>query len=441
MKRSFSNRIFGGVCGGLANTTPLNAWLWRILFIVLTIASMGAAAAAYILLWWVWPLDSPIRRSTGGGLVGFLVFLLGVALIVAWFLRGRFGLTENYWIFAALLLTGIFLLKQIFTRRWQNILLGLAAFLIPLVFLLQSYEMLQGGLADIALRSWPAFLVFLGLSIVLRYRIQFGSVIAAIISVGLVAGMSYYAFNSRVDAPADNNRVTIIVPNEDDHDSVEISENVTTLSVVIRTQDTDVTISVGEDDRVLRGEFVGSNNSDVQIDYIENSPSAAIEISENFVSEFPSLEDMGRGNLTLQIPPDIAVGITFAGQRVQTLNFDLAALNLEQLNLQLDEGDAFIVLPEYQALSPSVQELNGLWTVANGALRVEVPETVGAQFFLERGVNREPNAGSTYDSDLYEVRLQPSDYILESLGFDEQAIKMRYRINVPSGRLQIESGG
>ena len=157
-----------------------------------------------------------MRRNTGSSLLGLLALLLAVALIVSWFLRDRFGLVESYWIFAVLLLTGVFFLKQIFTRRWQNILLGLVAFIVPVIFALQHYNMLQGGLADIALRSWPAILVFLGLSIALRYRIRFGNVIAVIVSVALIAGLSSYTFNSRVDSPADNNRVSITVPNEDD---------------------------------------------------------------------------------------------------------------------------------------------------------------------------------------------------------------------------------
>jgi hypothetical protein len=385
------------------------------------------------------PMDSPLRRNTGGGLLGLLALLLSLALIVAWFLRGRFGIAETYWIFAALLLTAIFFLKQIFTRRWQNILLGLVAFIVPLLFLLQNYNILQGGLADIALRSWPAILVFLGLSIVLRYRLRFGTVIAAIVTVALIAGLTSYTFNSRVDSPADSNRVTITVPNEDDNDTVEISADITTLSIVIRTEDSDVTISVGDDDsRVLRGEFVGGNNSNILIDYNEDAPSAAIQITEKLVSEFPSLEDIGRGNLTIQIPPNIAVGVTFAGRRAQTVSFDMAALNLEQLNLQVEEGNVFVLLPEYQALSPSVQELNGLWQVMNGDLRVEVPENVGARFLLEREVNSEPRGGQSYSELIYRVELEGNDYVLVAREFDAAEIKMRYRINVPSGRLQIE---
>jgi phage shock protein PspC (stress-responsive transcriptional regulator) len=441
MNRSFSNRIFGGVCGALGKATPLNAWLWRILFIILTALTMGAAAIAYILLWWILPLDSPLRRDSGSALLGLIAFLLSSALIVAWFLRDTLGLTENYWIVAALLLAGVFLLKQIFTRRWQNIVLGLVALVVPIFFLLENLGQLSGGLTDITLRSSPAILIFLGLWIALRYRVPFSSLIALIISVGLVAGMSFYAFNSRIDVPADNNRVEIAVPNQDEYDLAEISANVTTLAIDITTLDTDVTISAGDDNRVISGEFVGSRNSDIQITYNETGDIASMQLSEVSVDEFPNLEDIGRGELVLQIPPNIAVGVTFKGQRAQELTLDMAALNLELLFFEVNQGNVLVVLPEYQALSPSVQESNGHWQVMNGNLRVEVPDAVGARFLLNENLNPRPAAGQTYDDLIYRLEFEIPDLVLVSRQFESQDIKVNYRIDVPVGSLRIESGG
>jgi phage shock protein PspC (stress-responsive transcriptional regulator) len=45
-KRSKSNRIIAGVCGGLENWTGINAWVWRILMIII-----GGGFWIYILLW------------------------------------------------------------------------------------------------------------------------------------------------------------------------------------------------------------------------------------------------------------------------------------------------------------------------------------------------------------------------------------------------------
>jgi phage shock protein PspC (stress-responsive transcriptional regulator) len=45
-KRSRYNRILGGVCGGLANLTGINAWVWRILMIIIS-----GAGWLYLILW------------------------------------------------------------------------------------------------------------------------------------------------------------------------------------------------------------------------------------------------------------------------------------------------------------------------------------------------------------------------------------------------------
>ncbi|MEP6546832.1 MAG: PspC domain-containing protein [Gammaproteobacteria bacterium] len=49
-RRSRSDRWFGGVCGGLARSTSVEAWVWRLLFTVLFICA-GAGLLVYLLLW------------------------------------------------------------------------------------------------------------------------------------------------------------------------------------------------------------------------------------------------------------------------------------------------------------------------------------------------------------------------------------------------------
>ena len=49
-RRSRSDRWFGGVCGGIARATGMEAWVWRLLFTVLFICA-GAGLLLYLLLW------------------------------------------------------------------------------------------------------------------------------------------------------------------------------------------------------------------------------------------------------------------------------------------------------------------------------------------------------------------------------------------------------
>jgi|ERR1035438_3720592 phage shock protein C len=49
-RRSRTDRWFGGVCGGIARSTGMDAWVWRLLFAALFICA-GAGLLLYILLW------------------------------------------------------------------------------------------------------------------------------------------------------------------------------------------------------------------------------------------------------------------------------------------------------------------------------------------------------------------------------------------------------
>ena len=53
LRRSSTDRMLGGVCGGLAEYTGIDVVLWRVGFVAL--ALMGAGILAYILLWIVMP--------------------------------------------------------------------------------------------------------------------------------------------------------------------------------------------------------------------------------------------------------------------------------------------------------------------------------------------------------------------------------------------------
>jgi phage shock protein C len=49
-RRSRTDRWFGGVCGGIARSTGVEAWMWRLLFAALFICA-GVGFVLYVLLW------------------------------------------------------------------------------------------------------------------------------------------------------------------------------------------------------------------------------------------------------------------------------------------------------------------------------------------------------------------------------------------------------
>jgi phage shock protein PspC (stress-responsive transcriptional regulator) len=55
-RRSRSDRVLGGVCGGMARATGVESWVWRLIFAVLFIFA-GMGLLAYVLLWIFVPSD------------------------------------------------------------------------------------------------------------------------------------------------------------------------------------------------------------------------------------------------------------------------------------------------------------------------------------------------------------------------------------------------
>ena len=113
MYRSFTDRLLGGVCGGIAQSLPFtNSWVIRALFIVGTLLTWGAFALGYLMLWMIVPQQSlifPRRGGLGWGSVTVLILLAVLGLSVL----NRYGLLQtadqpNLYPLALALLFGIF---------------------------------------------------------------------------------------------------------------------------------------------------------------------------------------------------------------------------------------------------------------------------------------------------------------------------------------------
>lgn len=63
LRRSTTDRMAGGVCGGLADYTGIDSVLWRVGFVGLTVAG-GAGILVYLLLWVLMPAGPPRSDET-----------------------------------------------------------------------------------------------------------------------------------------------------------------------------------------------------------------------------------------------------------------------------------------------------------------------------------------------------------------------------------------
>lgn len=430
MYRNLTHRIFGGVCSGLEDLTRLSAWVWRIIFVVLTLATSGGGLALYVALWWLSPaaLGDHMRDKRPLNIV--FVVLLVLLTMGAWF--GRASLVSPigealYPHTLLLMLALIFLLRQVFARRERtSLIVALVALAVVFVLILGAWGTIPEGVYDLLLRSAPALLVFVGISIFLRDRLSFGGIVAVLVSVGLVAGLAVSAFSSRATQQRDDNQVMV---------EEAISDDITLLQVNVETLATEVEFlnSISDEYEVVAS-FVGSNASDIQVEYAEEeSGLATFTLREVQTDSLPSLEDVGRGTLRLELPTDLAVSISFAAADGDvTLN--LADLDLERLDMEIENGDALVTLPEYQPLSPTVQEDPGSLVLLGGNLTLILPENVGGEFLLSQEANNRPQ----FDDLLYALEDNVTDWRLVARGFDSFDTRIRYLLTVPRGSIRLE---
>lgn len=119
MTRSFTNRVLGGVFGGLGGSRPSAVWGLRGLWVLFSIVSLGAGVLLYVALWWVMPQESLVsERRRGQPLVGLLVIGLTVSVIAAWIGQQTGQLvTESgqslYWPVLLTLLGAVYALRQV----------------------------------------------------------------------------------------------------------------------------------------------------------------------------------------------------------------------------------------------------------------------------------------------------------------------------------------
>ncbi len=297
-----------------------------------------------------------------------------------------------------------------------------------LVLLLRAVNLISDGLFDLFIRAWPVLLVLAGLTLLLHGRVVVGSLIALVLSAGLVGGVAFVAYSSRLSERRTDNQVEIF--QEFKSDATLIVLNVNTLTTDVEILSTDSILPS------ISGEFIGSSESDIVVEMTGgDAGTVELTISEEQTAEFPSLEAVGRGKLMLQLPSELAFAIAFGGQDGEvTLNLD--SLWLEQLSVELDKGDLLVTLPEYLPRSPNAAERPGNITVYNGDATLVISPDVSARLELNRGGN---DTRPQFD-DSYILIDDGADGTLEKRTVSEDDTPLYYVVTAPQGIIRLAVG-
>lgn len=309
------------------------------------------------------------------------------------------------------------------TRRRTNLLLGFVVLLVALIALAQALGWLPPQLFDIALRAWPALLVLAGLALFLRGRVPFSGLIAIILTVALVGGVTAYAFSSRSQQQRSDYREVI---------AQSIAPNLGLLRVRVSTRATDVELLRSVTPNTVAGEFTGSTESHLSVDYEDlGDGSATLTLTEAPRDPLPLLEAVGRGTLRLELPSGVPLDVEIlAADGDVALN--MGETYVERLNLDLARGDALVTLPDYRPVTSEQGQPQGTLAVRDGAITLVVPSSIAARLELDRGGSGlEPE----YDPALYNFLF---NRVLESRTIELADTIVAYTVVAPRGRIRLE---
>lgn len=310
------------------------------------------------------------------------------------------------------------------TPRRTYPLLGLVALAVAVYALVSALGVVPFGVQDLIGRAWPALLVLAGLAILLRGRVPVSGLVAVAVTALVTGGIGLAAFQGRAGQPSDAQRIPI---------EQAIAPDLALLRVRLNLLASDVQVLSGLTPESVKGQFRGSLASQITFSYEEAADrSATLLLTESQSEGLPALDQLGRGVLELELPPDIPLDIEFVGADGDaTLNLNDVAL--ERLNVRVSGGDLILTLPTHQPVLVPAGESNGTLTASTGSITLFVPQSVAARLELNRG-----GSGIEPQFDAAQYNYLVGD-VLESRTIDTAPFALSYILNVPRGLIRVES--
>lgn len=261
---------------------------------------------------------------------------------------------------------------------------------------------LAGGISpafrDLLERGAPAVLIGIGLALLIGRRVRFGNLIAASVTVALLVGVAAIAYGREGS-----------LLREDYIESIDyaLAPDVSAIRIVASVRRASIEVSQG-DQRAIGGRFAGGLESLVTLEYQVESGIATLTIREMARSNLPTIEQVGRGTLSIVLPANVPLtalelsgedgDLTYSGETVIVKEF---RANLASGNLTARFSDATGLIADLKT--------------GNGSISVAVPDTLPSEITL-----RGSGIGSAqFDPSRYTLRID--NVLIPASGANPQA--------------------
>jgi hypothetical protein len=188
-----------------------------------------------------------------------------------------------------------------------------------------------------------------------------------------------------------------------------------------------------DNQRAVSGVYVGSEDSILETTLDDSSaPTVEYTIIEEKTEHFPRLTAVGRGNITIDVPSNVAVALNIVVDDGLT-TLSLSDLQLERLTLSIQRGDAAVNLPNYQPVSLNPSERPSEINLLNGNLTLFVPNEIDVRVAFDR---RGSGIAVQYDS-LYIDQRDTVDGILRR-EIETSDVRLYFDVLIPRGQLRLD---
>ncbi|PJF30619.1 MAG: hypothetical protein CUN51_07365 [Candidatus Thermofonsia Clade 1 bacterium] len=225
-------------------------------------------------------------------------------------------------------------------------------------------SLIPPALADLLSRAAPALLIALGLALLLGRRVRYGNLIALGIALGLVSGVAAFSFSREASLFREDYIETL---------DYTLPPNVTSIRLSAELRRTEIAVRAAEGRR-LSGEFRGSLESLLTPSYRVESNVAILELRETQREALPTLEQIGRGRLILELPTAVSVETLTLQTAEGDVTLEIEPITLRNVQIVAASGD---VSAQFGRSVGLLAELK-----TSGAITVRLPAELPAEIAL-----------------------------------------------------------